>query len=129
LSRFYRGQFQFNARLAGIKVHSEMLRVAFPPAEQGSCEEVADFLGGIGAPNQATFAGQCTGPAGELGLVIVDIADEGVPGSISGDSIFINIDPACTADGQPYANSGVIRGGNIVVNGHSDAGSGVKKKD
>jgi hypothetical protein len=34
----------------------------------------------------------------------------------------------CTADGQAYSNSGVLRGGNIVMPGHTDAGSGAKKK-
>lgn len=117
-SRFYRGQFQFNDSMAGVKVHTEMLPVAFFGDLSETCEESADWLGSLGSLSQASFVGECTGPGGDTGLVFVDIVDEGVPGSINGDSVSISIDAACTADGQPYSNSGIIRGGNILVHAH-----------
>lgn len=119
--RFYRGQFQYNDLGAGVKVHTELLRVGFfgisDTAE--SCENAADIVGSLaGVTNQAQLVGSCTGPTGEEGLVWIFVTDEGVPGSIKGDSIFVDIDAVCTTDGQPYSNSGIIRGGNLIVHEH-----------
>jgi len=127
-SFFYRGQFQFNDRLAGVKVHAEMLRFALFGDESQSCEESAEFFGSFDPRNEASFSAVCQSPTGEFGFITVDVVDEGTPGSLSGDFINISIDGACTSDGQPYSNSGIIRGGNIVVHGHKDTGSGARKK-
>lgn len=127
-SFFYRGQLQFNDRLAGVKVHTEMLRVALFGDTSESCEESADFFGSFGSLYQATFGGLCYGPNREIGFVSVDVVDEGLRGSFKGDSITISIDGVCTSDGQPYSNSGIIQGGNIVIHAHKDAGSSAKQK-
>ena len=132
----FEGQFQFNDHRAGVRFHGDvnanLSYIGFP--EEWSCSDIVEFVNPPEELGHAVFQGQCTSPAGTTGTFSVEVMDNGTPGSVAGDIITVQ-SPAygffgtpCTDDLQPYSNSGVIGGGNIVSHGHKDASSGAKKK-
>lgn len=136
----FEGQFQFNDSGAGVRFHGDVEPNAFYGGfpEDLSCSDVVEVPGAAWGPlNQALFRGECTSPGGITGTFSVEVTDNGTPGSMAGDIITVStpytvfgipFGEPCTDDLQPYSNSGVIGGGNIVSHGHKDADSGARKK-
>jgi len=153
---FYEGQFQYQDPGANVRFHGDVNTnqsfLGFG-ALASSCEELVDLGAQYGATiNEAEFTGECVSrPGGAKGTFKVTVVDRGKPGPDAGDEIsvatpnyisfpifdeewnqigeeILPIGAPCTEDGQAYSNSGLLGGGNIVMPGHKDAGSGAKKK-
>ena len=138
----FEGQFQFNDRGAGVRFHGDVnanqTYVGAP--EEWSCSDIVELVFPAEL-NQALFQGECTSPGGITGTFSVEVTDNGTPGSMAGDVITVStpytvvtefgtftFGEPCTDDLQPYSNSGVIGGGNLVSHGHKDADPGARKK-
>lgn len=138
---FYEGQFQYRDKGAYVGFHGDINpHESFFGAPVGSCAELVDFAGGFGIPtNTAEFTGTCVShPGGVEGTFKVEVIDNGKPGPDASDEITVStpnfrlwpiydedwnylgdemvaIGVPCTDNGQPYSNSGMLRGGNIAM--------------
>jgi len=115
---FYRGDFQFSDKSAGVRFHGD-LEWGLAIFGGGSCEEVV----GTGFPeedwNAAEFSGTCRSqPEGYEGTFRVYVEDNGTPG-MAGDYIEVST-TGCGEDGGDYEHAGILGGGNIWFAEHSD---------
>jgi len=140
---FYEGQFQYQDRSAGVRFHGKINPNNFVLGYPGSCDELVADIADFGLPtNEAEFTGECTSqPGGVTGTFKVTVVDGGKPGPDAADEVtvatpnfflqpifdadwnvigeeVVPIGAPCTADGQPYSNSGLLGGGNIAMPGH-----------
>lgn len=120
---FFVGQFQFMDKSAGVRFHGEIQvdKILFDPEFPVSCEEVgAAVVAELG--NYAEFSGECRSQPGKVpGIFTVAIEDlEGQVGWDRNDTISIETD--CTPDGEWYANSGQLKGGNLSFAKHKAGG-------
>jgi len=127
---FYEGQFQYHDKSANVSFHGKTTPDNFLLGFPGSCDELVAEMNANGiATNATSFSGECvTRPGGVAGTFAITVVDNGKPGLGAGDEItvttprlnFLNepIGAPCTADGQPYSNSGLLGGGNIAMPGH-----------
>lgn len=140
---FYEGQFQYHDNGANVSFHGDISPNNFALGFPGTCDELVAWMAENAiATNESSFAGECVSrPGAVAGTFKVTVVDHGKPGPGAGDEITVTtpnfylqpifddewnvigeevvpIGLPCTANGQPYSNSGLMGGGNIVMPGH-----------
>jgi hypothetical protein len=116
---FHEGDFQFMDKSAGVRFHGEVTWSLGLGGEYSSCEEAAVGFFTSEDLMTAQFSGACrTQPKGYEGTFTVYVEDNGTPG-MAGDYIEIST-IGCGEDGGDYEHAGVLGGGNIWFEEHSD---------